>query len=101
MINSDSRAPQIEGWVCIYRTSVEHEAEMVKNYFADMEMPCEILNKKDRSYTVNFGSLAQIFVYVPEEQKEEAEKALNEWQNAEIKGGPQDDDDESEEADNQ
>ncbi len=95
MINSEHKAPEIEGWVCVHKTSMEHDAEMVKNYFSDMEIPCEILNKKDRSYTVNFGSLAQIFVYVPEEQKVEAEKALKEWQNAEIQGGPDEDDTES------
>lgn len=92
MINYENQPPKIEGWVCIHQTSVEHDAEMVKNYLSDMEIPCEILNKKDRSYTVNFGSLARIFVYVPEEHKEQADKAIKDWENAELRWGDEDDD---------
>lgn len=96
MINSGNEPPKIEGWVCIYQTSVEHDGEMVKNYLSDMEIPCEILNKKDRSYTVNFGSLARIYLYVPEEHEEQAKKAINEWENADIKWDEGDDPDSNE-----
>lgn len=74
----------IKDWVCIHETTMEHDAQMVRNYLKDQEIPCEILSKKDSSYLVNFGDLSQIFVYVHKDFEDQANKAMKEWHDGEI-----------------
>ncbi len=75
---------EIKNWVCVHETTMEHDAQMVRNYLRDQEIPCEILSKKDSSYLVNFGDLSVIYVYVHADFEEQAKKAMKEWQDGEI-----------------
>ena len=74
----------IKDWVCVYESGKEFEADMIRNFLADREIPAHILSKKDSAYQVNFSDLSLIYVYVPVEYEVEAKKALVELENAEI-----------------
>jgi hypothetical protein len=70
---------EIKDWTCVYETGTEYDAEMVKNYFADQGVTSEILSKRDSSYNLNIGQMSMVYVYVPQDQEEAAQKALNDW----------------------
>ncbi len=84
MFNDKLTPDKIDDWNCVYETSIESEAGLVKGFLSNRGIPCEILSKKDSAYTVNFGDLSAIFLYVPKEHAEDAEKALKEWKDGEI-----------------
>jgi hypothetical protein len=81
---SDINAPKIPGWICVYTTSTELEANMVRNYLESNEIEVQILSKQDSAYALTVGYMAVVFLYVPEEISEKAEKAINEWKDGEI-----------------
>ncbi|MDI6401779.1 DUF2007 domain-containing protein [Balneolaceae bacterium ANBcel3] len=84
MFNKPFKPDQIEDWACIYQTGVESEAQLVKGFLSDREINCQILSKKDNPFSVNFGDLSEIFLYVPEAEKEKAEEALKEWKEGSL-----------------
>ncbi|MDG5768000.1 DUF2007 domain-containing protein [Balneolales bacterium ANBcel1] len=84
MFNNKISPDKIEDWTCVYETSIESEAGLVHGFLENRDIPCEILSKKDSAYTVNFGDLSAIFLYVPREHAEDAQKALNEWKEGKI-----------------
>ncbi len=76
----DLQPTDLYGWTCVFESASEVEAEMIRAYLADRELPVEILNKKDRTYTVGVGHLSQVFVYVPTDHADAARQALAEWE---------------------
>ncbi len=86
---------EIKNWTCVFETSKSFEAEMMKNFLSDQGIPCEILSKKDNVYTVNFSDLSVIYVYVPDENAEAAQKAIAELPE-DLGGYDSDDEDEGE-----
>lgn len=75
------RPDDINGWVCVYETGTEYDAEMVKSYFADQDIHSQILSKRDSAYNMNVGQMSMVYVYVPGELEEKALKALDDWKN--------------------
>lgn len=71
----------IENWVCVYETGTQYDAEMVQNYFNDQEIESQILSKRDSAYNLNIGQMAMVYLYVPADQAEKAQKALDDWKN--------------------
>lgn len=69
----------IEGWTCVYETGREYDAELIKGYLESLDIPCSMLNKKDRAYGLTIGDMALIWIYVPDDQVQRAQQALNEW----------------------
>jgi hypothetical protein len=69
----------IEGWTCVYETGREYDAELIKGYLESLDIPCSMLNKKDRAYGLTIGDMALIWIYVPEDQLQRAQQALEEW----------------------
>lgn len=96
MFHEKIQPDKIEDWKCVYETSIESEAGLVQAFLKDQGLMCEVLSKKDSAYTVNFGDLSALFVYVPADQVGKANKALEEWKQGKIdyegKGEPGDDD---------
>lgn len=75
------RPDDINGWVCVYETGTEYDAEMVKSYFADQDIHSQILSKRDSAYNLNVGQMSMVYVYVPGELEEKALIALDDWKN--------------------
>lgn len=77
---NDKSSPDIENWECVYQTGTPYEAEMVKNSLQNMDIPCQILSKRDSPFNVNIGDLALIFVYVPVEFAEKAKNMIESFE---------------------
>lgn len=78
MIN-DPKPEEIENWACVMEKGTEYEVEMAKDYLANLEIPSNILSKRDSSMNLNVGDLALVYLYVPKEYEQEAREALAEW----------------------
>ncbi len=73
-----SKPNEIEDWVCVFERGTEYEVESAKNYLANMDIPSNILSKRDSALSLNVGETALVYLYVPREYEEEARKALEE-----------------------
>jgi len=78
----DPKPNEIENWVCVMERGTEYEIEMAKNYLSNLEIPSNILSKRDSSYNLNIGDMALVYLYVPKEYETQARKAVGEWDEA-------------------
>lgn len=74
----DSAPNKFENWVCILERGTEYEVQMAKNYLNSLQIPSNILSKRDRSYSLNIGEMSMVYLYVPKEFEDEAREALEE-----------------------
>jgi hypothetical protein len=75
---NDPKPNDIENWVCIMERSTELEIVPVKNYLSNMDIPSNILTKRDSAFNLIVGDLALVYLYVPKEYEEEARQAIEE-----------------------
>jgi hypothetical protein len=80
MMKDKPSSDHVENWECVYETGTPYEAEMVKNSLQNMEIPCQILSKRDSPFNVNIGDLALIFVYVPIEFADQAREMIENFE---------------------
>lgn len=73
----------IENWVCVLERGTEYEVELAKNYLSNLKIPSNILSKRDSSYSLNFGEMSMVYLYVPKEFEKKARKALEDLDAAE------------------
>lgn len=73
-----SEPNKIENWVCVLERGTEYEVQLAKNYLANRSIPSNILSKRDSSYSLNFGEMSMVYLYVPKEFEAKAKKALRE-----------------------
>jgi len=71
-----SKPNEIENWTCVMERGTEYEVEIAKNYLADLDIPSNILSKRDSAISVNVGEMALVYLYVPQEYEEQAREAL-------------------------
>ena len=64
------------GWVCIYETGQDWEAELVKQDLENNNIPSIVDNRKDHSRQFTIGHLSLIYVRVPFKYVLDAEKIL-------------------------
>lgn len=74
-----SEPNDIDNWVCVMERGTEYEVQSAKNYLADLDIPANILSKRDSSFSVNYGEMGMVYLYVPNEFEEEAREALKEF----------------------
>jgi hypothetical protein len=67
---------KFDDWVCILERGTDYEVQMAKNYLASLDIPSNILSKRDSSYSLNIGEMSMVYLYVPKEFEEEAREAL-------------------------
>jgi hypothetical protein len=75
-----SEPNNIENWVCVMEGGTEYEVEIAKNYLNDHNIPSNILSKRDSSFSVNYGEMGMVYLYVPNEYEEQARQALDEFE---------------------
>lgn len=73
-----SKPNEIENWACVMERGTEYEIEIAQNYLADLDIPSNILSKRDSAISVNVGEMALVYLYVPQEFEEQAREALEE-----------------------
>lgn len=73
-----SKPNKIDNWVCILERGTEYEVSLVKSYLDSLDIPSNILSKRDSSINLNFGELAKVYLYVPAEFEKRAREVLKE-----------------------
>lgn len=71
---------EIEDWVCVFERGTEYEVESAKNYLSNMEIPSQILSKRDSAFSLNVGETALVYLYVPKDFEQQAREALEEME---------------------
>jgi hypothetical protein len=92
----DSKPDKIDNWVCVLERGTEYEVELARSYLTNLRIPSNILSKRDSSYSLNFGEMSMVYLYVPVEFEKKARAALEEIDRAETlddAGGLSEDDD--------
>lgn len=74
---------QVHNWVCILEKGTEYEIAMAGNYLSNLNIPSNILSKRDSSYNLNIGETSMVYLYVPKEYEQEARQALLELEESE------------------
>lgn len=74
---NDPKPNEIEDWVCVFERGTDYEVESAKNYLASLEIPSNILSKRDSAFSLNIGDAALVYLYVPKEYEQEARAALD------------------------
>lgn len=69
---------KLEGWVSVFRTSTDYEADMVRDRLDSAGIPAATFTQRDHAFNVNIGSLAKVYVMVPPDREEEARAVLAE-----------------------
>lgn len=75
---NDPKPNEIEDWVCVFERGKEYEVESARNYLSSMEIPSNILSKRDSAFSLNVGETALVYLYVPKEYEQQAREALEE-----------------------
>ena len=75
-IFQDPQANDIENWVCVFKGGAEFQAELAHNYLSNLNIPSNILSKRDTAIGLNVGDLAVIFLYVPNKKAMNSEIVL-------------------------
>jgi len=70
--------PEREGWVTIYQSSTDYEADMVRDRLDSAGIPAAVFTQRDHVLNLNVGKLALVFVLVPEDRRADAEALLRE-----------------------
>ena len=65
-----------EGWIAVFNTGTDYEADLVRDRLDDAEIPAVVLTQRDHAFNLNVGDLAPVRVMVPPEHAEEAAKLL-------------------------
>lgn len=73
-----SEPNKFNNWVCILERGTEYEVELAKNYLSNLNIPSNILSKRDSSYSLNIGEMSMVYLYVPKEFEKKARQALEE-----------------------
>lgn len=76
---SGPKPNDIENWVCVMERSTENEINLAKTYLNNLEIPSNVLSKRDSAYSLTVGEMALVYLYVPEEYEQEAREALADW----------------------
>ena len=77
---STPKPDEVEGWVCVYKTNTDYDAQLAKSYLESREIDCRVLSKRDSAFELNVGEMSLIYVYVPKNLADDAKDAINEWQ---------------------
>jgi hypothetical protein len=68
---------RFEGWVAVYKSGTDYEADLVRDRLDDAGVPAVVLTQRDHAFNLNVGDLAPVHVMVPEDRIEEARAILS------------------------
>ena len=69
--------PRYEGWIAVFQTSTDYEADIVRDRLDDAGIPAVVLTQRDHAFNLNVGDLASVNVMVPPERIDEAAALLD------------------------
>ena len=68
---------EMDGWVEVFQTGIDYEAELVRDRLDDSGIEAVIMTKKDRSFSLTHGSMSRIHVMVPAGREDDAHDLLD------------------------
>lgn len=66
-----------QGWVSVFRTGTDYEADIVRDRLDDAGIPAVVLTQRDHAFNLTVGDLASVNVMVPPERVDEAAALLD------------------------
>ena len=63
---------EMDGWVEVFQTGIDYEAELVRDRLDDSGIEAVIMTKKDRAFSLTHGAMSRIHVMVPAVREDEA-----------------------------
>ncbi len=66
----------IDGWVTVFTSGTDYEAEMVRDRLIDAGLSAVVLTHRDHAFNLNVGKLAVVRVLVSPEEHAEALQVL-------------------------
>ena len=66
-----------EGWIVIFRSGTDYEADLVRDRLDDAGIEAVILTQRDHAFNLTHGDLARVNVLVRPERVQEARDLLN------------------------
>lgn len=72
----DKEDKPIDGWLTVFKSSTDYEADIVKDRLVDAGISAVVLTHRDHAFHLNVGDLAVVRVLVAPEQFEEATTIL-------------------------
>ena len=90
-----SKPNKFDNWVCILERGTEYEVQLAKNYLSSLNIPSNVLSKRDSSYSLNIGEMSMVYLYVPKEFEKRARKALAELDESEPETDRDEEDEET------
>ena len=65
-----------QGWVVVFESGTDYEADLVRDRLDDAGIPAAILTQRDHAFNLTIGDLAQVRVLVPAAHVEAATDLL-------------------------
>ena len=69
---------ELEGWVSVFRTSTDYEADMVRDRLDSAGINAATFTQRDHALNLTVGALARVYVMVPPESANDAMAVLRE-----------------------
>ena len=67
---------QFEGWISVFSTGTDYEADLVRDRLDDAGVTAVVLTQRDHAFNLTVGDLAPVHVMTPPDQVEEAREIL-------------------------
>ena len=68
---------QYEGWIVVFKSGTDYEADLVRDRLDDAGLPAVVLSQRDHAFNLTHGDLAQVRVLTPPEHAQAAAQILN------------------------
>lgn len=68
---------EYEGWVAVFKTGTDYEADIVRDRLDDAGIPAVVLTQRDHAFNLNIGDMAAVSVMVPPVRAQEAADLLD------------------------
>jgi hypothetical protein len=69
---------QREGWISVFKTSTDYEADMARDRLDSAGIPAAVFTQRDHALSLTVGALARVYVMVPPEYADDAVAVLDE-----------------------
>ena len=69
---------ELGGWVSVFRSSTDYEADMARDRLDSAGITAAVFTQRDHALSLTVGSLARVYVMVPEDNAAEATAILQE-----------------------
>ena len=70
---------KFDGWISIFESGVDYEAEMVRNRLIDSGISAVLMTKKDSAFGLSFGSMSLIYVLDAPDEEHEARALIQDY----------------------